>query len=356
MNLKSIEFKDNELIILDQTKIPKSKEFIHCKNLDQVIDSIKKMNLRGAPLIAIAGLYGLVLELNSKNEYSFFLKRIEELKNSRPTAVNLKLALDEFINFIHDKFYEETEISILKQIALNFANEYYKKDLENNLSLSKFGSKLFSKKKKSLNILTHCNTGSLATSGHGTALGVIRTLRDKGFEITVFADETRPYQQGSRLTAFEMMEEKIEVYIVAEGMASWLMSTKKIDAVIVGADRISKNGDTANKIGTASLAIIAKEYKVPFYVACTETSFDFNLNSGKDIPIELRNSDELTENSFLKDEFGKNYIPKGTLSPTNAKALNPGFDITKAKYIKAIITEKGIISPVNLKEIKRVLK
>ncbi len=356
MNLKSIEWKENKLIILDQTKIPKSKEFIICKTLDEVVDSIKKMTLRGAPLIAMAGLYGLVLELENKKTYKEFLSRVEFLKSSRPTAVNLKLALEEFLKIFTKEFYEKNENRILQKSALDFADTYFKNDLECNLKLSEFGTSLFSKKKKELNIITHCNTGSLATAGHGTALGVIRSLRDKGYKVTVFADETRPYQQGSRLTAFEMMEEKIECYLIGEGMTSWLMSTKKIDAVIVGADRISSNGDTANKIGTSNLAIIAKEYNVPFYVACTKTSFDFKLKSGKDIPIELRASEELTENSFLKNHKGENLIPKGTLSPIGAKALNPGFDVTLSKYIKAIITEKGIISPVIKTEIKKVLK
>ena len=210
--------------------------------------------------------------------------------------------------------------------------------------------------KKELSILTHCNTGALATAGHGTAIGILRTLRDSGFRLTVYAGETRPYHQGSRLTSWELMQEGIECFIIADSMAGWLCKSRKIDAVIVGADRIAPNGDTANKIGTYSLSIIAKEHSIPFYIAATSVSFDFTIRTGEEINIEMRPEDELTRNSFLKDSDGKFYIPEGVLSPLGAKALNPGFDVTPAKYISAIVTEKGIISPVNEEKIRMILK
>lgn len=364
ISVKSIIWQKNKMQLLDQRKIPQKKIFITCTNLESVIECIKKMVVRGAPAIAIAGMYGLVLELQNyhrkdnlkKESYNYFLNRVNELLESRPTAVNLQLAIIEFLKIVNKEFYELFSLTEIILRAEIFANEYFQSDLNHNLKIGESGSKLFSLKKKSLNILTHCNTGALATAGHGTALGIIRSLRDRGFQITLYADETRPYQQGSRLTAWEMQEEKIPCYIIAEGMAAWLMSTKKIDAVIVGADRIASNGDTANKIGTYGLAILAKEFSVPFYVAATKTSFDLNIESGKQIPIEMRAEEEMTQNSFLKDENGIPYLPKGVLSPLKARALNPSFDVTPVKYITGIITEKGVIMPISEKKILKVLQ
>jgi methylthioribose-1-phosphate isomerase len=362
-NLSSIIWKKNKLDLLDQRKIPKEKSFISCDNLESVIECIKKMIVRGAPAIAITGLFGLVLELKTykkksykiKEPYSYFLKRVKLLLESRPTAINLKLAIDDFLKLIDEKTYTHSDLDELIFLSEKFAVNYFEDDLEANLQIGENGTKLFSNQKKSLNILTHCNTGALATAGHGTALGIIRSLRDKGFDLTIYADETRPYQQGSRLTAWEMEQEKIKCFILAEGMAAYLMNSRKIDAVIVGADRIAPNGDTANKIGTYTLAILAKEFKIPFYVAATKTSFDFKIKTGKEIPIEMRKEEEITQNSFLMDLNGKPYLPKGVLSPVKARAINPSFDITPVRYISAIITELGIIRPVTQKKIRSII-
>jgi methylthioribose-1-phosphate isomerase len=356
--LKSILWKGDKLSLLDQRKIPASKEFVECKTLEDVIDSIKAMVVRGAPAIAMTGIFGLVLELKNTKEkivYEKFLRRTRTLIESRPTAVNLRLAVEDYLKLINEKTYLTRPLSDLMKLSEKYAMSMLEEDLKWNLAIGKNGVGLFPKKQKEISILTHCNTGSLATGGHGTAIGIIRSLRDEGFKVTVYADETRPYQQGSRLTAWEMQEEKIPCYIIAEGMSAWLFQNRKIDAVLVGADRIAPNGDTANKIGTYTLSIVAKENKIPFYVAATKTSFDFSLKDGSQIPIEMRDEEELTQNSFLKDISGNPYLPKGVLSPLGARALNPAFDITPAKYISAIVTELGVIQPVNVREIKRVV-
>ena len=276
--LKSILWKGDRLSILDQRKIPASKEFIDCKSLEDVIFCIKSMVVRGAPAIAMTGIFGLVLELKNAKEklvYNKFLRKTTTLLESRPTAVNLRLAIEDYLKLINEKVYLTKTLKELIQLSEKYALSLLEEDLKWNLQIGKNGLSLFSKKQKELSILTHCNTGALATAGHGTAIGIIRSLRDAGYKLTVYADETRPYQQGSRLTAWEMQEEKIPCYIIAEGMSAWLFQNRKIDAVIVGADRIAPNGDTANKIGTYALSIVAKENKVAFYVAATKTSFDF---------------------------------------------------------------------------------
>lgn len=356
--LRSITWDGNSLILLDQRKIPREKEFVTCKTLEEVISAIKTMIVRGAPAIAMSGIFGLVLELkHAKHKPSFheFCEKANLLLGSRPTAVNLRLAVEEFLERFDSTYFSSKPLEKIISDTENFAEGLLKKDLQSNLKIGKNGLNLFDSKEKTLSILTHCNTGALATAGHGTAIGMIRTLKEKGFDLTVYADETRPYHQGSRLTAWEMQEEDIPYYIIGDGMTAWLFQNRKVDAVIVGADRIASNGDTANKIGTCNAAIIAKEYKIPFYVAATATSFDFRIENGTEIPIEMRPNEELTQNSFLKDISGKPYLPEGVLSPINSKALNPSFDVTPAKFITAIITELGIISPVNAKTIKEVV-
>ncbi|MCE9499959.1 MAG: S-methyl-5-thioribose-1-phosphate isomerase [Leptospira sp.] len=356
LSFQSIIWKKNSMTLLDQRKLPGSKEFIEVRSLEETILAIRQMIVRGAPAIAMAGLYGMVLYLKSQSRKPSFMELTEKrnlLLESRPTAVNLRLALEKlFLNFFD--YASLTNLHLI-EIAEDEADELFKKDLSDNLAIAHNALKLFTEKKE-LSILTHCNTGALATAGHGTAIGILRTLRDSGFKLTVYAGETRPYHQGSRLTSWELMQEGIDCYIIADSMAGWLCHSRKIDAVIVGADRIAPNGDTANKIGTYSLSIIAKEHSVPFYVAATKVSFDFTIRTGEEITIEMRPEEELTRNSFLKDSEGKYYIPEGVLSPIGAKALNPGFDVTPAKNISAIVTEKGIISPVNEENVRLMME
>jgi methylthioribose-1-phosphate isomerase len=356
--VQPIQWKDNVLVLLDQRKLPQSIEYVTVRSVDDAVNAIKEMVVRGAPAIAITGLYGLVLFLQTevyKPNYTTFTVITKYIQSSRPTAVNLKLALEMVLEKVPIDLYDSTRIDKLVEKLLQIANDYFQQDIQTNLHIQKNGTSLFHTRKKEYAIVTHCNTGALATAGIGTALGVIRGLRDRGHKLTVYADETRPYLQGSRLTAWEMMQENIDCYIITDSMAGWLFKTKKIDAVIVGADRIASNGDTANKIGTYPLAIVAKEHGVPFYVCASKTSFDFTLSTGDEIPIEMRASDELTQNSFLKDEKGDCLIEPGFFAPVGAKALNPSFDITPAKYITAIITEKGIIKEPNKASIEQVM-
>ncbi|MCP5503203.1 MAG: S-methyl-5-thioribose-1-phosphate isomerase [Leptospiraceae bacterium] len=345
-SLKCIIWENNQLQLLDQRLLPARKVFINCKSHEDVFDSIRNMVVRGAPAIGVTSLFGPVLFLKSqtkKPSFEEFQKVLSYLESARPTAVNLKQALDSLIQEIPEETYEALKLSELQEKTESFAINFYKKDLETNQAIARNGSKLFYISQKKLSILTHCNTGALATAGIGTALGVIRALKDEGFEITVYVDETRPYNQGSRLTAWELEEEGIPYYLIADNMAGWLMKDRKIDAIIVGADRIALNGDTANKIGTYPLSIIAREHGVPFYVAAPHTSFDLQIESGDEIIIEMRPEDELTRMAFLKKEDGTPVIPQGVIAPMGAKALNPSFDVTPAKNIRGIITDKGII-------------
>jgi methylthioribose-1-phosphate isomerase len=351
-------WKEDHLLLLDQRKIPRTKEYLDCKSLDDVIIAIKLMVVRGAPAIALSGIFGLVLFLKHspiKPTYTELQTKVNELLQSRPTAVNLRFAIKEFNEVLSENFFNENSLETCIEKANTFAKKIFSEDLEINRKISTNGAALFSPQNNKLSFITHCNTGAIATSGIGTAIGVFRALRDIGIDLTIFVDETRPYLQGSRLTAWELKEEKISYKIITDSMAGWVMSSHNIDAVIVGADRIAANGDTANKIGTYSLAILAKEHRVPFYVAASTNSFDYTLSDGSGIVIEMRPEEELTQYSFLKNENGTNLIPEGIFSPIGARALNPSFDVTPAKYITGIITEKGVITPITSENIAKIM-
>ncbi|MCZ8344677.1 MAG: S-methyl-5-thioribose-1-phosphate isomerase [Leptospira sp.] len=342
--LRPILWNSDQMELLDQRLLPAKKEYLKIKTIDETISAIRDMAVRGAPAIAITGMFGLVLFSKSKSgdlDRRIVESAIEQMFQSRPTAVNLSFALEEAKRRAEGaKSYER-----LTEIWETYALEMLENDFKSNLSLGNYGAKLFDANQSEFHIITHCNTGALATAGHGTALGVIRSLRDMGKKVVVYADETRPFLQGSRLTAFEMMEEGIECYIITDGMSGWLMDTKKIDAVLVGCDRVAKNGDTANKIGTYNLALAAKAHSVPFYVCATKDSFDLNLSTGKDIPIEMRREEEVLLYDFLKDRTGNFLIPEGKTAPKGARALNPSFDVTKFHLITSFVTEFGSFAP-----------
>ncbi|MCE5301164.1 MAG: S-methyl-5-thioribose-1-phosphate isomerase, partial [Spirochaetia bacterium] len=264
---------------------------------------------------------------NNYDKFSAGMKKIgAELLKTRPTAVNLKWAVDRMIKLM--ELNKERRISSLKEIMIAEANKIYKEDLENNKLIGKYGAELIREKDV---ILTHCNAGALATAGYGTALGVIRAAHGQKKKITVYVDETRPYLQGARLTAFEMQEENIPHFLITDNMAGYFMSKGIINVVVVGADRITANGDTANKIGTYSLAVLAYQNRIPFYIAAPSSTIDFSLKTGDMIPIEMRDGNE------VKQIYGRDITCKKT------KALHPAFDVTPAKFISAIITEKGAI-------------
>lgn len=325
--------------------------------MEGVIDAISKMVVRGAPAIAIAGMYGIVLffrNLSQKPSYKILFENIQKLKLSRPTAVNLSIALESYLEEIKNKYESYTLEEILK-FSENYANTLYEQESKNNQKIAEYGSELFETFPKNLSILTHCNTGSLATAGIGTALGVIKNLKNLGYNVMVYVDETRPFHQGSRLTAWELQEEGIDYYIITDTASAWAIRTKNIRAVIVGADRIASNGDTANKIGTYFLSIIALNHKIPFYVAAPSSTFDFKIPNGDSIEIEMRAREEITQLSILKNDSGEPLVQEGLLTPPGAKVLNPAFDVTPAQYISAIITEKGVVQPVNEENVKKII-
>jgi methylthioribose-1-phosphate isomerase len=333
-----VVWENFQLRVLDQLQLPFVQKEIVCRNYKDVCAVIKDMNLRGAPLIGIAAAFGIAMEVKRSKavKYEKFSKEIvkagEELVKTRPTAVNLKWAVDRMLKLMDQN--RERRMNSLKDIMIAEAVKIYREDLENNKLIGKFGSELIREKDT---ILTHCNAGALATAGYGTALGVIRAANEKKKKITVYIDETRPYLQGARLTAWEMEQEKIQHYLITDSMAGYFMSIGKINVVIVGADRITANGDVANKIGTYSVAVLAYANNIPVYVAAPTSTIDFNLKSGSQIPIEMRSEDE------VKKIFGRDITCKKT------KALHPAFDVTPSKYITAIITEKGVIrAPYNV--------
>ena len=341
--MKTIEWKDGKVFLIDQRKLPLKYKIINCSSYQEVAEAIKKMKIRGAPAIGVAAAFGIALAAYSSkaDTYKEFSLDMEKAKKclalTRPTAVNLFWALERMTNLINIK--KDVDLFELKDIILQEAKDIAREDIEINKAMGRYGASLI---KDGDNILTHCNAGALATVDHGTALGVIRTVFNEGKKIHVYVDETRPVLQGARLTAWELMQEKIPFTLIADNMAGFLMSQKKINLIIVGADRIARNGDVVNKIGTYSLSVLARENKVPFYVAAPISTIDVSLKSGKEIPIEERNPKEITH------LLGKQ------IAPTGVKVFNPAFDLTPHRYVEAIITEKGIIRKPFEKNIKLV--
>ena len=349
MNIETIKWEDDTVKILDQTKLPHTIKFIKCRNYKDVVLCIKDMKIRGAPAIGIASAYGIALWAKSTKAKNFkefqdeFERICKAFINSRQTAVNIRWAVERMKFRIKNselRIQNESKlIKEIKQLLIQEAKNILREDIEINKKIGRYGADLICNGDK---ILTHCNTGSLATGGWGTALGVIRTAWRDGKNIIVYVDETRPYLQGARLTAFELKQEAIPFYLICDNMAGYLMQLGEINKIIVGADRVAINGDVANKIGTYSLAVLAKENKVPFYVAAPLSSIDIKTKSGKEIPIEERGKEEVI------NIFGK----KITLDEIDVR--NPAFDITPNKYITAIITEKGIIKKPFKINIKRL--
>jgi len=331
MNFKTLEWTDGELRILDQTKLPLRVEYLDCKSVEQVAEAIKDLNIRGAPAIGIAAAFGVVVGMQNRNyksweEYQIRLNEVVSiLGNTRPTAVNLFWALDRMKNVV--EVNKEKSFKDLNELLLKESISIHEED---KLMCQRIGEHGASLLKEGDTVLTHCNAGALATGGIGTALGIIYTAQDQGKRIKVFADETRPVLQGARLTVWELQQEGVDVTLICDNTAAFLMRTKKIDCVIVGADRVAKNGDVANKIGTYNLAVLAKAHDTPFYVAAPTSSFDPAIESGEKIKIEERSKDEVT------NWFGKRIAPSGT------KVWSPAFDVTPAELITAYITEEGI--------------
>jgi len=328
MNLETIRFENNTLRIIDQQQLPRKLEYVTLHTLDEVISAIKGLLVRGAPAIGITAAYGLFIHaLNMSKERSLnktsFLQAGYNLKSARPTAINLSWAVEQmvqvFLNYLSGP--EKELLKALKTQAL----EIHQSDRMTCAQIGKYGQELLP---NPANILTHCNAGILATGGRGTALSVIYSAaRNKA--VHVFVDETRPVGQGARLTYWELAQNRIPATLIADNMAATLMQQGKIDAVVVGADRITRNGDVANKIGTYGLAVLAQFHQLPFYVAAPVSSFDFSLEKGSEIPIEFRKPEEIL--SFWGIESEEYHV------------FNPAFDITPNVLIDAIITEKGVL-------------
>ncbi|NLO39904.1 MAG: S-methyl-5-thioribose-1-phosphate isomerase [Ruminiclostridium sp.] len=339
--MRPLYFQEGKLRLIDQTKLPGETIWHEYSSYDQVAKAIKDMIVRGAPAIGVTAAYGIVIGMNAINQTNkeAFFKELahiaDEMKSTRPTAVNLFWAVDRMVNkalINHDKSIDE-----IKAIALLEAQKMDDEDVQSNRKIGEYGSQLI---RHGDTILTHCNAGSLATCDYGTALGVIRAAHEAGKQVKVFADETRPYLQGARLTAYELMQDGIPVTLICDNMAGHFMHIGQIQCCIVGADRIASNGDTANKIGTYSVAVLAKENNIPFYVAAPVSTIDFKISSGQEIPIEERNQREVT------------HIREIQLAPNGVNVRNPAFDVTPNRYITAIITDKGVLYPPFTKSIQ----
>lgn len=333
----AISYRQDGLHLLDQRKLPETEEWLHCADLESVAVAIEEMVVRGAPAIGCTAAFALAQfskesrfdGLNQLKFKSYFEEAVARLGKTRPTAVNLFHALNGAGEGV-DGLGPEADIEACRQRLNSFAQNLFESDQKTCLAIGNHGAGLAPVGKK-LTVLTHCNTGALATAGYGTALGIIRSLHRNNALECVYADETRPWLQGSRLTAFELEKEGIPYLIQSDGAAAHLMKTKKIDWIVVGADRIAANGDTANKIGTYSLAVLARYHGVKFIVAAPWTTFDPGIQSGSDIPIEQRPATELTSLQGVR------------IAPDAARAFNPSFDVTPAELISAIVTEDGII-------------
>ncbi|MBI4284598.1 MAG: S-methyl-5-thioribose-1-phosphate isomerase [Chloroflexi bacterium] len=329
--VKVIEWLGDRVRLIDQTRLPQAEVYLDLTDYHDVAAAIKELKIRGAPAIGVAGAYALALgalhvKAATRKE---FLKEFEKIKqaiaSTRPTARNLFWSLERLAQVAQTS---SEDVARTKEALVNEALRIHAEEAEATLKLSEFGAALL---KDSSAILTHCNTGALATAGYGTALGVIKWAIKQGKHIRVLATETRPLLQGARLTCWELKKADIPATLITDSMAGYLMSLGKIDGVIVGADRIAANGDTANKIGTYTLAVLAKAHNIPFYIAAPTSTIDLSLASGKGIPIEERRPEEVTGFQGV------------TTAPADMAVANPAFDVTPHHLITAIITEKGVV-------------
>jgi len=334
---------DGYLELIDQRRLPEEFVKLQCRDVETLFDAIKMLAVRGAPAIGVSAAYGLILALQKlktdesiKNALESLAGARDYLASSRPTAVNLFWALGR----VWHAASSAITLKQLREVVLQEANAIYQEDVEMCRRIGEHGEKFI---KNGAEILTHCNAGALATAGQGTALSPMFEAHKKGKKFKVYADETRPLLQGARLTAWELKQAGIDVRVICDNMAGWLMKQGKINAVITGADRIAANGDTANKIGTYSLSILAREHNVPFYIAAPSSTFDLSIKSGTEIPIEQRSAEEVT--TFAGTQT----------APAGVEVYNPAFDVTQATDIAAIITETGVIENPNIENIAQIL-
>jgi methylthioribose-1-phosphate isomerase len=332
--IPTLQWTPGGVSFLDQTKLPHEETYLLASDYRQVADAIRNMVVRGAMAIGVSAAMGVALGIDRSQartipELNAEVNMIcETLAATRPTAVNLFWGINQIRDLYRSLATINTPLADIKRQCVALAKTLYDEDIANLLRLGAFGAQLLPKEGT---VLTHCNAGALAACGYGSALGVIRAAIERGHKIDVFADETRPFNQGTRLTAWELLKDNIPTTLICDNMAGYFMGLGRIKACIVGADRIAANGDTANKIGTYSVAILAKEHGIPFYVAAPFNTIDLATGSGKDIPIEERSAREVT------------HVRGVQVTPDGVGIANPAFDVTPAKYISAIITERGVL-------------
>lgn len=337
----TIYWDKNKVVMIDQRKLPQEEVYVECRDYRKVAEAIEKMAIRGAPAIGVAAAFGLalgMLRVEKRERLDQEFDQIyQRLRMTRPTARNLFWSLER-MKAVFDR-NRHLDLVQLKERLVKEALAIEKEDVEANRKIGFWGEQLI---KDGDSILTHCNAGALATAGYGTALGIIRAAVGAGKRIQVYADETRPFLQGARLTCWELEKEHIPVVLIIDSTAGYLMQKNMISLVVTGADRIARNGDSANKIGTYTVAVLAKEHGVPFYVAAPFSTVDFATHDGSHIPIEERDPQEIRE------------VGGKCLAPPQVKALNPAFDVTPARYISAIVTEKGIARPPYHRNLERL--
>ena len=340
MTLKTVEWKDNSVIMIDQTKLPGTLEFVTYSDFNQIAEAIRTLVVRGAPAIGVSGAFGLALaalqsNAKEKDELINYLENAKKiLFETRPTAVNLSWGLDKIMQVAKNA----ENVDEIRKSVVEAAKQMAEDDIKTNMSMGKNGSELFNDNDT---IMTHCNAGALATVGYGTALGVIRAIKDSGKNIKVIATETRPVQQGSRLTAFELKHDGIDVSLIPDTAVGYTMANDLVNGVIVGADRILRTGHVFNKIGTYQVATMAKQHNIPFYVAAPLSTFDMKSNP-EDVIIEQRDASEVTG------------IGDKKTAPDGINVINPAFDMTPPELISGIITENGIVKPPFQKSIKEL--
>jgi methylthioribose-1-phosphate isomerase len=345
--IKTVEWTNEGVRMLDQRVLPTEEKYLMLRSYEEVAEAIQKMVVRGAPAIGVAAAMGLALGASQSVGMSVsdleddFDYMCQVMGKTRPTAVNLFWAIDRMRRRLQQQKTITNNVETLKQDLIEEALRIFDEDIEANRAIGKYGAELI---KDGATVLTHCNAGALATAGdYGTALGVIRGARDAGKRVAVIADETRPFLQGLRLTAWELAKDDIPVTVITDNMAGHVMKQGKVDTVVVGADRIAANGDTANKIGTYMVAVLAEKHKIPFYVAAPITTLDFSIPSGDEIPIEERDSTEIT------------HIGGNQLGPDGLNVENPAFDVTPHELVTAIITDKGVARPPYVETLKRLV-
>ncbi len=329
--IRTIEWTDDGVVMIDQRLLPTEEVYNTYRSVEEVAEAIENMVIRGAPAIGVAAAMGIALGVanltSQENVEDNFAAIAQRIQKTRPTARNLFWAIERMekvLQKVKDRPLEEIQSALTTE-----AVTIHREDIEINRKIGEHGQQLLSDE---MTLLTHCNAGALATAGYGTALGVVRAAVENGKRIKVFADETRPFLQGSRLTAWEMMKEDIPCTLITDNMAGYFMQLNQIEVVVVGADRIARNGDVANKIGTYSVAVLAREHQIPFYVAAPLSTIDLDTPTGEGIPIEQRNIQEVTE------------IKGQVLAPPSVSVANPAFDVTPNRLVSAIITEKGIVT------------